>query len=468
MINKKKYNLIFLWIFLIITAQSVSADEGRKNTNESRILAIEEFIELSVKNDTAFEEILIDELSLQYEKNLKLPARDLVLSVKGQYDFFLNQNREEPDTKISLDKLFPYSGTSLSAEYKSTPSFSSATNSSEFTFSISQPIAQNAFGKATRLHDKIIGLENDVAKHQIIEAYEDYLAVIINTYYDWYETYENLKIGESSYTENLKLLKNVKERQSSRIALSIDVNKTTMQVLAKEEKLVNLKEQYDRALNIIKKAIRYKSDEILIPKEPLLYKEKDVNFDKNYQSFLKNSRTCLILNLLESKSSLEVDKDANDLLPSINLLFDYTVDGDDFAIKNEQSKIVAGVSMDWPLGNQVKKAEYETSKIALDKTRLTAKNTHFQLYTDLKNLHRQIKKEKELIAISDKKINLAQAILTDETENYSFGKVTLNDFIQAVNVLDDNLFNKTSHAIQLKKLIVEWLRLTDQLIDKKR
>lgn len=465
--NKIKYKLIILYYFLFIIVQAVSAGENAEISNGNRILPIEEFIKLSTKNDTSFEEILIDELSLQYSKDLTLPARDLVLSVKGQYNFFLSQNREEPESTVSLDKLFPYSATSISAAYKSKPSFSSQANASEFALSISQPIAQNAFGKATRLHDKILGVEIDVARHQIIEAYEDYFAVIINAYYDWYEAYENLKIGESSYAENLKLLKNVKERQSNKIALPIDVNKINIQVLAKEEKLVNLKEQYDRSLNIVEKAIRYTGNEFLEPLEPMLYKEKNIDFESGYRLFRKDSRTYQILNLLEEKSSLEVDKYADDLLPSINLLFGYTVNGDDFGIKNEDNKIIAGMSVDWPFPDQIDKAEYETSKITLDKRRLATKNTHFQLYTDLKNLHRQIEKEKELIAISDEKIQLAEAVVIDETENYSFGKVTLNDFIQSVNVLDDNRFNKTSYTVQLKKLILEWLRLTDQLIKNK-
>ncbi len=465
--DTRKCKLIFLWVFLFIIARTLFAGENTEESNKSRVLAIEEFIELSTKNDTVFEAILIDELFLQYSKDLKLPARDLVLSVKGQYDFFLSQNREDPGSTVSLDKLFPYSGTNLSASYKSIPSFSSRTNSSEFIFSVSQPIAKNAFGKTTRLQDKIIGLEIDVAKYQIIEAYEDYFALIINVYYAWYEAYENLKIGESSYAENFKLFKNVQERQSSRIALPIDVNKINIQVLAKKEKLVNLKQEYDRALNIVEKTIRYKGDEILKPREPLSYKGKDINFEKDYQSFREDSRTYRILNLLENKSLLEVDKNAGDLLPSIKLLLGYEIDGDDFEIKDEKNKIYAGVSVDWPFPDQVENAEYKTAKIVLDKTRLTQKNTYFQLYTDLENLYRQIEKEKELISISDEKIKLAEAVVIDETENYSFGKVTLNDFIQAVNLLDDNRFNKISYSIRLKKLVVEWLRLTDRLIDKK-
>ncbi|MBU0634022.1 MAG: hypothetical protein KKA52_03050, partial [Candidatus Omnitrophica bacterium] len=172
--TRKAYKIIITGIFLLMFAGILPAAENDKTADTpdmSRILGVEEFVKLAAQNDTRFEEILIDELALQYRKDLNLPARDLILSIKAQYDFFLSQDREEPESTVSLEKLFPYFGTSFSASYKSAPSFSSQANSSEFTFSISQPIAKNAFGSATRLQDKIIGLETDVARHQIIEAY---------------------------------------------------------------------------------------------------------------------------------------------------------------------------------------------------------------------------------------------------------------------------------------------------------
>ena len=466
--NIKIYFLIILYLSLVsISTAQLSNIPVEKPTN-GRIITIDEFIKLATENDTEFEEILIDELPLQYRKDLNLPARDIVLEVKGQYDLFLSlEDREEPEAAISLSKLFPYLGTELTAEYKSTPSFTSTTNSSEFTFTISQPIAENAFGKATRLRDKIIGVEIDVIKHQVVEAYEDYLARVMAAYFDWVESYENLRIGESSYEENLKLMDNIKERQKSSIALPIDVNKINLQVLVKKEKLVDLQEKYQNALNFIKKALRYTDEEELIPQKPNIYTNFNISFDHDYRKFEQESRTYQILKLLEDKSLLQVDKDANDLLPSINLLIGYNVDGKDHEIESEDNMVFAGISMEWPISDQVEQAEHEISRIALDKQRLTTANTHYKLYTDIKNLYQTINREKQLGAIAQEKISLAQSVVDDETENYSFGKVTLNDYIRAVNALDSNRFNQVLHDAQYRTFVIEWLRITDQLVSKK-
>jgi len=51
-----------------------------------------------------------------------------------------------------------------------------------------------------------------------------------------------------------------------------------------------------------------------------------------------------------------------------------------------------------------------------------------------------------LVEVATEKIELAEAILKDEEENYSFGKVTLNDYISAVNTLDTQRFNRVNAA----------------------
>jgi len=434
---------------------------------EGRILPLEEFIDLSVKKDTVFEEILIDELTLKYQKDLNLPARDLVLSVKTQYDFILDQNREETGGSVSLEKLFPYTGTEINAGYTVTPSLTSSDSASSFTFEFTQPIAENAFGKVTRLKDTIIGLENEVARHQIVEAYEDYLAATLTSYCNWYEAYENLKIGESSYRENMKLLDNIKERQRNSIALPIDVNKITLQVLDKKEKLIELKEEYESALSEITKSIRYQGSEALIPQRPSLYDDTPIAFEKDFALFRRSSRTWKILRLLDEKTHFEVEQNANELFPSIDLFVGYNVKGENFGITSENSKAYAGVSIEWPFPDQVQRAEYEISKVERDKARLKVGNTYYQ-YALIESLALQIEREKKLKSISDEKISLAAAVLADETENYSFGKITLNDYIQAVNALDSSRFSEILHASLQKKLMIEWLRITDRLISKKK
>ena len=460
---KKVLIIIFLNIFAFVLP--VFAQEAE----ETETLSLDEFIELACARDRVFEQILIENLKLNYKKKLKLPADDIVISSKSEYETFIKyDDNGYPIYEVSLSKLFPYTGTDLEAGYNSTVKDTIIGDiDAEFYARVSQPVAKNAFGRATRLLDKIVGMEIDIAKYQIAEAYEHYLSSIIHIYYNWYEAYENVKTAENSYNENMKLLKNVEKREKNNIALPVDVNKVRLQVLLKEETLIALRNQFEEYTNLLKKSIGYDVEEGLLPYSADQYDNVIINFKEDYKIFREKSRTSMILDMLEKKSDLEVDKDADDLLPSIDLFAEYAIKADDRYLEKDDKRVIAGVSLEYPFPGQVEHAEYETAKVERKRRILEKVNTHIRIYTELRNIYEEIERTRELIKIAGKKVEVAQSIVDDDTINYSYGKVILNNFIDEVNQLDFNRFSKIQYSIKLKKLIIDWLTLTDQLVRKK-
>jgi len=458
--KKKQLIYLFVFCFLLNTPAAYSQDVPTRN------ISLKEFIEQAYENDTVFAKILIDQLNLKYQKALKIPAGDLVVSVTNQHSTYLDIDESKVDNSVSLSKLFPYLGTTFGADYTSSVSSSTHAISSELDAYISQPIAENAFGRDTRLLSKIVGVEIDVAKYQIIEAYEDYLASLIQIYFDWYSVYKSVETAQNSYQENVKLLENIKQRQHSNIALPIDVNKVNLQVLAKKENLISLENQHIQYLNMIKQAMRYKEEIQINPQDPRLYDNAVIDFDDRYAVFCRESRTYQVLSLLEEKSSLQVDRDADKLFPSIDLKVGYLIEGDEYDLQQSKKTVYGKVELEWPIIGQQERAQHKLSKIAYQKQQLSNQGTYADLHTNLKNVYDAIGRERQLIDIADEKIRLSENILKDETRNYSYGRVTLNDYIDEINKLEDSKFNKINHAIQLRKLIVEWMRLTDELITK--
>ena len=456
------YKTIFISVVIIfnshfLLAESVDIPE--------RKLSLNEFIELSCANDEVFEEILVESLKLNYLKKLKLPADDIVLSVKNSYAAFLRPDKGNPEYQFSLAKLFPYTGTNVEAGYSSTVTGPGhADIDGEFYASVSQPIAQNAFGKTYRLLDKIVGMEMDIAWYQIVEAYEKYLSSIINIYYDWNEAYENLRTAENSYKENMKMLDNVMEREKNNIALPVDVNKVRLQVMLKEETLIEAENSFMEFANLLKKSIGYDIEGILVPAGPDMFENIEIDFDKEYEVFREKGRTSIILDMLEERSALEIDKYADALLPSIELFAEYRIKAGDRYLEKDDKSVFAGLTLDYPFPGQVENAEYETSKIEHMRRILERSNTHIRIYTELRNIYEEIEKEKKLIKIAEEKIKVAESVVKDDTVNYSYGRVVLNNFIDEVNRLDLNRFSLIQRNIRFKKLIIEWLTITDRLV----
>ncbi|MCA9396261.1 MAG: TolC family protein [Candidatus Omnitrophica bacterium] len=459
------HKIIFFTLFLLTLSAAGHCDDAVTALPEGTPLSLSDFILQSTQKDTEFEQILVDDMILNYQRDLRLPAADIILSVKEQYHYFIEADKERGETSVSLSRLFPMTGTELEAAYDSTPVSAVSRNNSSLSFSVTQPIAENAFGKSTRLLDQLIGVEVDVARHQVTEAYEDYLALIILEYLNWQESYENLKIGISSYKENVKLLQNIQERKKSNIALPIDVYKVEIQVLEKKEALISFRSRYVRQSNIISRILRLNEGEFShIPDSSADNVRMKGDFENLYSEFTSSSRTYQVFDLLEKRSDFQVQRDADDLLPSINLKIGYEMEGTDFDLSDNDRLFYGAVQMDWPLPDSVEKAEYEISRLNLKKTGYDIRNTHYRLYSQLKNIYEEIVRESNLKSIADEKINFARSVLEAETENYTFGKVTLNDYIRAVNALDSARFNLVSRTLQIQKLRLEWKRLTDTLI----
>ena len=455
---------MFLGVGILLACCACGAAQETSDERPRTVLRLQEFVELAVAADTEFESILVEELRLQYRQDLVLPARDLVLSVRQELNAFLDADRQRSTTAIGLSKLFPMTGTDVGAEYRVTPSSGADGDTGELAFSLGQPIARNAFGRSTRLLDRIVGIETNVASHQIEEAYEDYLAAISTAYYDWHEAHENLRVARSSYNENVKLLGNIRDRQERQIAKVIDVNKITLQVLAKKERLIEAEESYQARLASVERAIRHDGKTELVPELDGGMSAIDGPFATLFGEFLEESRTFRILALLEERSTLVVDLDADDLLPSLDVVAGVSIRGEKHRLEDSDRMIFLGLELEWPFPGQLAAARHEDAGIDREVSELRRTNVRYRLFADLKVLHHELRKERRLIEVAVEKIALAEAVVKDETENYSFGRVTLNDYITAVNVLDSNRFNRILHEARYRKLLTEWRRLTDVLV----
>jgi len=420
--------------------------------------------EVGEKN-TVFESILIDAHKLRYKKNQERPSNDLSLDLKSIYVFNLDNKHSDPQSNIALNKLFPKTGTEISLSYTDSHNARLQTGHSQLGLSLSQDIAQNAFGKATHLLEKLLDKEIAIEHYQVIESYEDYLATVATLYYKWVKDYVDLKLAQSSYKENQKLLKNIKSRKRKSIAKDIDVKKVQLQILSKKEQLITFQEKYQKSYAHIKATLFSKKD-------PQVHPIKTITLDTlpkkdQLSQFLTNSRSIRLLNEIKNKSAVSLEQSIEALLPSLQVNAAYLLDSNVSGLKNKEDVIQAGFSAHIPFKNLQKKAEKEIAALQYKQSKINTINSKAVLKRQIKNGYTELYKQNELIKQAKEKIRLAKAILKYEEENYSYGKVTLNDYIQAVNGLDIARFNEIKQETNYKITYIEWKRLTDSLVREK-
>ena len=141
------------------------------------VLELVPFLEQAAQSDPGFQRILSEEVGLRYQEALDTPAADWVVSAVAGYALDLAASPQDPaaDASLGLAKLFPFTGTRLDAEVRA-GELGRDPNTLGWSLGVSQDLARNAFGRAARMDRDLSGLEVELARHQVVEAYEDWFA----------------------------------------------------------------------------------------------------------------------------------------------------------------------------------------------------------------------------------------------------------------------------------------------------
>jgi len=459
--------LFFICIMISLICAVGSAQEAQHDT----VLKLTAFIQLVCKHST-FEEILIEELSLKYNNILSTPQIRVLLNTDAHYTLALDPNRDSyPAASIALSGLFPASGTTLSAEYDTgrSPSMTGSSPNSSISLKVEQSVLNNAFGSTNRLLAIMAGYETTLATYQILEAYEEYLAQLLNIYIDWYAAYENLKYAQKSLQDSTTLLNLTKRKRQYNIALPIDVNKSTLQVLSNEEQLLKARRIYESLRKRAAMLSGMAPEEFTYIPGDITLSLDEINMEEKNNHFLSNSRTVRMLELLTTISKHELDLALDDLLPTATVYAAYTLSGDEYLpLENQANDIELGFSFSMPLLNTEAKAKVKIQKNVLEKSLLSQTNQKQELNLQLNVLHDSIAFFKKQLNLAEQKLNTARLIVREEEIQYNQGRSGLDDVLNAYETLDTINQSRLTAIIELIKSYIEWLQFTDTLINENK
>ncbi len=424
-------------------------------------VGLREFIERSARNDPMFEEILIEELELGYRRTLSVPARDLVLSVRSELGLNL-EGEPQAGLDAALTGIFPASGASVSLAWQRR-SFGSTGAQNDVALQAGVDIARNAFGRGYRWTDSLAGLENIVARHQIIEAYEEYLAALLERFYRWASAFESIRAARAAVQEAGRLVDNTEAMRRSRIAYQVDVDKARLQMLGKRQRLLEAEDAFHRLTLSIAYSLGLPGDVRIYPDSAFLHISAEGDREAEQRAFLDSGRTMRILSRLEERDSLAAILAADALLPSAQV-FTGVGWGDGPGSLSENTRGFVGLSVDWGWNRPREKASVDLARLEWGRRKLATQNRQGALRTDLDALRARIRAQAALLDLTRQRLELTESILRAETEEYRYGRSDINDFIRALEDFQEARFQRINSEIERDLLIVEWRRVTDQLV----
>lgn len=442
-------------IFLLFLGLGVGAPKAL--SAEERTLSFSEFLTTASRKEERFQQILLQALKARHERVLRTPAADFVVDVlAGQTVPALKISQGAETASGGLSFLFPKTGTELRAE-----GFKNKSGEETWSFSWAQDIAKNAFGRAARLESALASVQEELALYQVVEAYEDYLATLSAVYLDWYLAFANRQTARAAVEGGEKLLENLKERRKLGVALPVDVEKTRLQVLERKDRMIRLDSEYEQKTNDIRRALHLEEKAKIVPQDPTgeaFFGRRDVP-----EALSPESRTARLFAVKEKAARLALERAAVDLLPSLQARLVYGTNLD-FSSPDDTREWGASFFLSFPLSRSNEKAQRRLKQTEHEETVLETQDVLSRLKATLLNLALEQKALEERLRIAAERISSAEKILKEETRNYTLGRTDLNDLLRFSNSLEDQRFNRAALSVDLMKILLERLRLLDELI----
>jgi len=450
-----KYVYILI-IYILIISASLSAQ-----TSDNQLM-LKDFLIQTCKN-SHFEYILIDELFLEYDEILASQLMEILLNIRSSYSLVIGEDLKLPEGSISLSAIFPETGTSLEAGYSQGTSFQTDNQTGAFSLRFEQAILGGGFGKTAKLKNIAAAHQKTIAKYKIVEAYETYLSSIILIYIEWLSAYQNKLYAESAYRDSVAILDLVKKKLQYNIALPVELNKSELQVLSKEEQLEGAQQSYKSIFNEIQylSGIDVKGKN-LIPSNSSLPEAISINRDDILKQFKTKSRTARTMNLLTEILNIDLQIARDTLKPKINIYADYSLDNIWSSLENS---FEFGITVDLSFLNTKNKTSLRSKEVEIRKESVKNNNDYSDIYEDVVSLLDQFEYNKRLLSITEKKKEAAELILKEEQKEYDKSRAELNDILTAQNSLDNIEKARILLVMQQVKLTVEWLEYNDILVD---
>ncbi len=438
------------------------------NLVQAQPMAIDAFIQAVCQQDRQFQVILSEALVQEYQAALGVPSDQLLLSASANYHLRLQPDDDVgPEAGLQVQGLLAALGTQVQAAvtYGSSNILDRAVSTA--SFSLAQPFLNNAFGHTHRLLTKLKGLEVEVATYQILEAYEDYLAELMDLYYTWVARWAQVEAAKKILNQQERLLNNIQERFRQKIADQLDVNKIKLQVLESQETLLAREQELQALLKTIQHYTGWTGPLNEIPATIPPYRPLPDSFEKTFAQVKVHSRSFTLLDRLIEKSGVEAQVWAQDLMPSAQLVLSFRTEGEK-DITDRSREWLAGVEMHYDFLDQQPSLKHALAQAQAKQNVMKKEALGQHLQDQLQSLFTVMRYGQMRLAVLDQQIQLNETVLAQEERYYLQGRAELNDVIGASRELADNRYAKIDLAMNINRQMIEWLRLTDQLVTKNK
>ena len=301
---------------------------------------------------------------------------------------------------------------------------------------------------------------------QVLESYEDYLFSILTEYLNYQKAYLDVELAKIVLREARRLNGNVVKKRREKIASKTDVDKSKLQVILREEDVLNrqkeVDEKWERVSAIVGESVHKAPTERAFSSLQKFYKRDGEKSEDEVDSL----RVLKILDLQRKIADKTLMLAKRESQPALSLVGGYDIDNSKrFSSKVNRNEKVVGLKLVMPLGDTQVKANSMSASLDLSKAELDFKIKRRDLLVEMKQLLVRVNKLNQRRALINKKVNIAERIVRDERKRYNYGKIELDNLIEMESNFFRYKFQAQSEELEYNKAILEWLAKSDKLLD---
>ena len=472
-----------------------------------KVILLSDFIEEASDNSP---EILGELIKLRSAESLEIQARAIYNAVLdfNYYNFY--QNPQDPNQSnvgiteqwgdnfyLGIGRVFPRLGTRARAgiEYTQTdthiyyPDLSTIrlegytnisiadmqnylTNvknfSPKFVFELKQPMLKNWFGIIDTFPIKQAQLNRMITEKAVDDGIEAVIIRLYDMYFEWFEAYNQLRIFEENIRNGDILLKQVKEKAEFGLVEQSDVHQVYMMNLeykkARDLIQVNIKRLTRQIYHWMKGSLDMPQDFVFIPQSRISLP------DIPHSPYsVTNSRTMQILELSRQILDYQLEKELNERLPELNVVFKYefanptTDPSRAFIITNFNHNFYAGIEFAFPIGENMSRGKIKETKSRIRKWVQDTENFRRNYMQGIEDLNDMLRVYETILEYDAELIRHAERRVAEEERKYEQGRSDLFYIIQNKHTLVDYRLKHLENYVKYHKIKLELLGVLDSI-----
>ena len=381
----------------------------------------------------------------------------------------------------SISGLLP-TGTVYSLSYSDLKSEGSTTffmpeYDSRFGLRLEQPLLRNFWFDANLAQIRIAVFNKKISSETLRQSIINTLDQVQSKYWDLVFTVKDLEVKKESLELAKTLLNDNKKRVEVGILPPIEITQSEAGVAAREEAVIIAQQEVSDRQNDLKVLLYMEPEDVMrltieptdIPElEDLeLSVEKSLERARQYRPEYRKAKMAI------DSEKINMKYQFNQRFPEVNFVGEYNLEGIENNYPNSLDSMAADDTREWmlgvevtiPLGNRLRRSNYQISKLELKKRELDFRKIELDLVREIDNAIANIHTNKKRVKATVASRILAEEALNAETKRLEAGTSTSHDVLQFQDELSQARIKEIRATLDLRKSYFELYRVEGTVLE---